>query len=462
MLKRNRKIFVLLFLIIALHGQAEDKNKSKDNLSPILKEWKATLLYGIDTEILDVVKKIRETKERSLDIELLTVLKESKNNEVKKSILDYFTEEENTSALEYSINLLDTYDDEPVELVMSVLSYTGSIASKNKKILDVNLKEKLLKDLKDIIDNATTNLASLAVRTLGKAGYKNENEYLLKKLDDTETDEKIKPEIILALGNMKSEKAVDKLIEILKNTDNSRIERMYASSALGMIGDKKAAGILRKTFSSKDALLRIYAASALSKLEYSEETVKLLIEGLKDSNWKVRVECAKALGAGGSKSAIDILEYKVEHDPEKKVQIESIRALGMIKGKKVMAFLKSVFENENRGFYIREEALQLLVDNYFNDSISGIEKIVKTSTQSYNKVFIEHVARIVSLKEEKKSKGLLVMFLNSSDPIVRIYGLRGVANNKLKELLKIVKSISESDPNSAVKKEALSAIEKLK
>ncbi len=462
MLKKLKIIYILLFLVSLLNLSAEGRDTKKEKLTPVLKDWKDTLLYGIGSEVMDVIKRIRESKERSLDKELLTVLKESKNIEVSKLILNYFEVEKNYSALDYATKVLDKYDDKPEELVISTLSYIGLIAKSRGKESDTKLREKLKKDLINIIDNGSTGLAALAIKTLGSLKYSDQAEYLLKKYNDSETDEKLKPEIILALGNMKSEKAVDELIKIVKDKDNDKILRMYASNALGMIGDKRAIPVLQQSFDDKNALIRVYAASALSQLEQSKDTIDLLIQGLKDSNWRVRLECAKALGKISAKAAVNILEYKVKHDPVKKVQIEALRTLGKIGGKEVTDFLKRIFKNKNQAVFIREEALSLLTDKDFVNSKKVIKEVLENSSKIYDKIFIQRIARIVSLKETKDSGDLLQYFIRSNDPIARIYALRGIAKNNLKKLYSTVQDLSENDPVKAVKKEALSVLKKLK
>ena len=117
---------------------------------------------------------------------------------------------------------------------------------------------------------------------------------------------------------------------------------MYACDSLGKIQDDRAIPVLKKAFSEKDALIRAYAAHALASFNLSS-VIDVLIQGLKDSNWKVRFHCTTALANKDAIAAVDILKYKAKKDPVDKVRIEAIKTLGEIGTKACFDFIRELF-----------------------------------------------------------------------------------------------------------------------
>ena len=71
-------LILILFFVYSPMGVFSEKSgntgtgKKDDEKTSQLKEWRDTLRYGIDTEVLDVIKKIKESKETALDKDMLS------------------------------------------------------------------------------------------------------------------------------------------------------------------------------------------------------------------------------------------------------------------------------------------------------------------------------------------------------------------------------------------------------
>ncbi len=456
---------VIFLFGVNLYAEADNdkgKDTEKEKLKSQIEEWRETLQFGIDSEIIDVIKKIKELKERSLDELLLEIFKSTTNDDIKRALIDIFAEEKNIDAYDGIVKILANFDEETNNTVLSALNYIRALSNDIKKG-KLNKKLGHLKEvLRDIIDYGDKAVASSAVRILGVVGDKSIVEYLLEKYEDSEVRESIKNSIVLALGDLKSKKALDKLIEIVKNRDESRVLRMYACESLGKIGDKKAIPAIQSVFHEKDALLRAYAASSLAMFEINDKTLHYLMDGLKDSNWRVRVQSAKALAKVKSAKAIPILRYKVLKDPIKQVKVESLKALGAIDGKKAEKIIVEVFKNKKVNYILREEALRLLAGKNLDNYVSVVKEVLNGLNPKYDSKFIQGIARIVAQTKSKKSKELLMGMFDSNDPVVRIYGIRGAVLNKFSDMRDIILRLSEDDPVQSVKREALSALERLK
>ena len=74
---------------------------------------------------------------------------------------------------------------------------------------------------------------------------------------------------------------------------------------------------------------------------------------------------------------------------------------------------------------------------------------------------LEMTARVMSAASGPEVRDSLLRFLESANPVVRIYGVRGIAGNSFTDLRDRIRQISEKDPHPAVQREAAKALEKM-
>ena len=445
----RRLILLSIVLFITLPpGISGENDLEKEEIRPITEDWKETLLYGIDSEIMQVIEAIKDTGEHSLDKELLSTLKESVNSKVQRSILEYFSQAEYKGAEDTALSLLSDEDIENTELIISLIHYLSSIDS-----------AKSCRTLINFIENEDQSVVRAAINALGKTGDTGIGALLLDKLEDRDFSERLKADIILALGELNYGKATEALISIANNRDEERIRRMYACTALGKIGDSKAVPILRSLFSEKDSLIKMYAASALSSFDMNE-VQDLLIQGLKDSNVKVRIASAKALAHRDAKKAVKILIYKAKNDPEKQLRIQAIKTLGEIGTKEACNFLRDLYQDRKVSLLYREIALTTLAENDLRASIKVINRVMDEEWNNKDQKVLEFTGKKLSQVQDNGLKSIFTTYLESKNISLRIYGIRGIALNGFTDLRGKIKRVSEEDPHPAVRKVALSALEK--
>lgn len=138
-----------------------------------------------------------------------------------------------------------------------------------------------------------------------------------------------------ALGNIGDVKAVEPLIEALKDKNEEEGVRWVATKALGNISGavEQLIEVLKKT---EEAKAREYAANALGNIG-NAKGVDPLIEALKDKNneFRVRMNAAKALGKIGDVKAVEPLKEAQKDD------IEAVRENAKAAREKIEAKQKS-------------------------------------------------------------------------------------------------------------------------
>jgi HEAT repeat protein len=212
-----------------------------------------------------------------------------------------------------------------------------------------------------------------------------------------------------------------------------------------------------------DALIRLYAASALSHFGL-DEVFPNLIQGLRDENAKVREQSAKALARqlSGSQAgtAVPILSYKAEFDPEPIVRIASIQALGAIGGDAPNTTLLKIYSGADHPLDSREAALGILAAKSLSSSLESIRAVIAREWGSFDTRVLQSTARVLSTVKGSDLKDIFARLLDSPDPVVRSYSVRGIAANGFSDLKDRVKKMSEQDPNPGTRREAALSLAK--
>lgn len=181
-------------------------------------------------------------------------------------------------------------------------------------------------------------------------------------------DEDVRWNAAEALGNIRSEAAVQLLFDALKNEDED--VRSNAANALGKTGSKKAVKPLIDALKDENEYVRKEAAEALGYIE-SERAVQPLIDALRDENEHVRSAAAYSLmiinREIAEKSLIDILK---DGNEDLSVRRDAVTVLKDIESEKaVQALVNALKDKELRciaslelGYLESKTAITLLID----------------------------------------------------------------------------------------------------
>jgi len=443
-LKRAGIIILLTFFLVPL--PAVDK-EGEEEIKPLDQERLETIQFGIDSEIIELIKNLKEEKNIDFNNELINLLEESANIQIKEQILAFFTETEYKKADHIALDILNTYDEDHASLVTAAIKYAALTESKD--VLDA---------VAGLMESDDTSVASAAIRTIGRSGM-HEYQYLLQQYyEDDDYPEEIKADIILALGDLKTVEAVPFLIELLENEDEEQVIRRYACDSLRKIGDPAAIEPLLQAYEDEDVLLRSYVMYALSGFE-GEKIEKILIQGLRDSYIRVRISAARGLGDKKAKAAVPILIYKAKKDPEQKVRVEALKALGQIGSRESLDFIQDILKSEKSNPTQRVTALYIAVDKDLDNSIKLLEELIEKEWEKKDSRFLDYIAKQLSLQENGRLKKIFSHFLDHPSFTMKLYGLRGIKRNNFTDLKEKVRPLSEEGNHSLVRKTALSVLE---
>jgi HEAT repeat protein len=424
-----------------------------DEQAQAVERVRQTLLYGIDSQVLEAVQRIASSRDGRFTKELAIVLSDTRSADLKKAILGVFDDQGLKEGEAVARQIVGDTEHPTGDLLVEAIHYLSVIKAAGLAPLLIPL-----------IDSPDAAVASTAIRTCGTTGDAACAAALETKLRSQDFPDARRPDVILALGELKDQKAVDDLIAIAKNTDDDKIQRVYAADALGKIGDARAMPVLKAMFDEKDALVRAYAASALAHFSVTD-VFPMLIQGLKDDDWKVREQCAKALmgtlSPGEADTALPILEYKARYDPISQVRVAAIKAIGAMGGTRGDDTLAMLYQRAGIPPETRENALKTLATRSLSRAIDAAKAVLAAEGKGVDQRSIEATARVLSEVQGAGLKDIFTTMLSSADAVVRAYAVRGIGTNGFSDLKDRLKDMAQKDPSPLVQREAEKALAKL-
>lgn len=447
MRKRTSLYFMLLLIVVIPVFSQDTTDESDEDDEKTISKYETrreVLLYGIDSGVLELVSKLKAEKNTQHEKELVDVLERTIHTKLKTAILELFTETSMTGAKGYALDVLEDPYDEDDSVIISCIRYLSEIKVAEAHSLYV-----------DILEMENEMLVSAAIRALGLSQDESFGPVLLTYLDEYDNDGNLKNAVIKAIGNLQYNKALDELIDILQNEYEEKSPRWNAAESIGKIGGEKALQTLINMYSDEDANLRSHIIKALGN--FNDKSVQpVLIEALRDSFWRIRVNAAKSLGETGNPDAVPILKYKAEKDPEKNVQYAAITALARIGTNEALFFLiESIIKNKRKGLATRETAFKAILDNKPKGNITNImDYLIKEEWNHEESRILEKAAHHLSFTKAPVARHVVEKLVSHPYFIIQIYGIRIIGLNRL-GMTGVLKKMSDNTSiHPAVSQEA--------
>lgn len=410
------------------------------------KARKETIRFGTDAEILQLLKTIEEEKLDSYDGDLLALLDSSKNAKIKEALLRYFESGNKEGAEKIALRMVVERDLEPNTVVDAAIAYL----SKKKSSAAAS-------GLRDILDAEESRFVVAAARALGSCGSESDVDFIVDYFDTRNPTDATKQELIYSLGELKSKKAAGFLESIVANQDERPGRRMIAVEALGKISDPRSVPIIAAAFNEPDANLRVFVITALGKFPASAEVKQTIIEGFRDSFYKVRSAAAAAAASLKLGEAVPFLQYRANRDEVPTVREEAVRALGAIADSEAVDALEKLFMDTAASDRVRQESAGALLAI---DADRQAEKIIAAldKAKEEKKMPLYHgLAKKLTEAKSKSLEDLARRLIASSDSIDKHYALDIVIMNGIRSLDEKIQPLAE-DKNVALARKARKAL----
>jgi HEAT repeat protein len=415
-----------------------------------------TLRYGTETEISALIQAIRNEKGSNLDKELINLAEISRNKSILSSIFSFFAETEKQGLEERAVRAIGERDDEANETVLAAVDYLGKL-----KVPEAT------PSLRELIDSGESRFIGAAIRALGRtssgegSSLSDETaEYLEDYYTNRKPEDENRREIIAALGETGSGKAVPFLSEIAANSEERVPLRIAALEAISKIADPRGLPAVIEAVSSADPNIRSSAITALGPFS-GDEAEKAILEGFRDSYYRTRIGSAQAAGKRKLEAAVPYLRYRAENDDVPAVKDEAIRALGAMDSGGSRDILESLFKEQRNSDRVRILAAEILVQNdgaYTPALIAELDEAKrKNQTPLYNGFL-----KILGTARSSSLEDLARRFIASGGVIEKSLALDIAVNNEFRGLGEDIRTLlDEKKNNPSLVRKARATLEKL-
>lgn len=439
-------VLLLVLVILPVYFIMPQEN---NDITSLRKTREDKLAYGLNSEISELIKELTEEKDTSYNAELIKLFGTTRNISIQKDIINYFTVIESDLLMDEAVKKIQNRNEENKAVVVNAIRYFS--------VLNKSSAEELYPLL---LEDNEADYRLEAVKAICETGDKKYTEKLIEIYEKEET-EAVKLQILLDIGKLKDSSSSEFLRNIASDKEMEKTYRQYAINSLGQIADEDNFDFLLSAFSEADPYIRIYALAAISRYD-RKEADDIILESLKDENWRIRKEAATAAGSRKNSNYTDILIYRIENDPEEIIRIEALKALAETGGKEAMDYIKSKAEDSRTSFKIRKLAFMLSIEKNVSDSLKMIDTVFEKEWNSPNKTLIENFCSELSKIEDPSLEIFFERMLGHSSVVVKISGIRGIRINKISSLKDKIKIISEDKSQSlSVRNAALAALEEL-
>jgi len=215
--------------------------------------------------------------------------------------------------------------------------------------------------------------------------------------------------------------AVEGLITIASNENETETARVNAISVLGIILDKRAVVPLIATLKDQNKAVRATSATTLGVIKDRRALVPLM-DALQDSDVVARINAATALGLLADKTATQsLLAILNNKDEREKLRTAALDSLGLIKDTTSLEPILKILIDEYEKDGIRKSAataLRLMENAYPSEAVIALLKgelvypiimpekgtVTKWLKEKGDDDFIRNVTPLVQIKTDKGSK----------------------------------------------------------
>lgn len=440
--------FLCLWLILILtigHGSfvysqdQEDEHKRRLDV----------LRYGIETQVIELITTLKSEKNKDYINDLLPIYDSVTSPRLRSAILDYYGQLELDVAASRAAGIIATRDELPDSLVGSAFSYLLGLKS-----------DAAIEHARRILEDDERKYLGAAIKILGVTGTEDDVQLLRTLYESSSSDPAIKQEILLAFGKMRAESSFELLASIATDENAGKIERMYACTALGDLGDPRAVPVLINASVSGDPNVRANAIGALQNFE-GKDADNAILQGLRDQHVAPRAAAVKAAEKKQIQAAIPFLEFRIKSDPERSIKDAAIVALASVGGKEGLEFLTIFLEDAKSPLAHRASAFVAILTHGSAADLDRAMAVIQAAAAEKDKAVFLALARASMASNAPQVVKVARFLLSDSDHLIRLGAIAWAERNKAKELIPELSAMAESDPVESLRKRVATTIERI-
>lgn len=399
----------------ARHPKSPDAEKSraasekdKDDADEKRRE---TIQFGTESEIVSLVQNLIANDDPRYSDELYDVFGKSRSPAAREKILEYFAKFEDPCLEDYAVTILNDPYDERNSTVEQAFRYVAAVKTKAA-----------VPAVAALLESEKESYFLPALTALGEIGGEEEAKYLVDFLERSDLTTPQRQQLMRVLGKLQAVETWDSLVEIAQDEGENGFVRAYAAEAIGAMKKPESVEILAKLFESSDANLRCYVIKGVSNLEGGEAN-DLVIQGIKDSQYKVRLEAISAVEKMKISQAVPYLIYRAKNDSERQVQNKSYETLAKLGTSECNSFLFEQLADKKTSDTVKYTVAEILLKH----TKSGRSEIAKLASElvkdERQKPFCITIGKLLTKYPESAFASVCEEYLSAKDSAVCAIGL---------------------------------------
>lgn len=423
----------------------EDKKIEKKETQESEREKEVnTLNYGLDTEIITMLEEFMANKTFYYLDELEGILERTRSVALREKIIAYFTAAEDGRIEDYALEIIEDPFDTRNSTVDLLFKYVSKL-----KIEDAGpFARKLLEDeYMEYFDGA--------LEAIAEVGTAEDAQFLAEFINREDLSVAQQQSVMKALGRLKAVETWDALVEIAQNEDKNTFVRMYASEAIGAMEKSESVEVLASLFESSDPNLRASVIKGVSNFPSDDTARALIIEGIKDSHYKVRLESIAAVKTHGIKDAAAHIVFRAKNDPETAVKYACYEALGILGDQEGISYLQDLIKEKYVGDSIKVKASEALLAYGSSSATESVIALARESLADKKKLHLRYaLGKLFASTENSDFADICREYLASTDVATVGTGLDIYERNHFSSVRQAVEDIANAEKNSSNKTKA--------
>ncbi|MBR1911701.1 MAG: HEAT repeat domain-containing protein [Treponema sp.] len=419
-----------------------DKNPERAEQSYI-DECNDTFKYGIEDQIIDSITTLTVEEDPRFADSLYDLFQESKSTNVKIKILGYFAKLKDPCLEDFAVSIINDPYDEKKSVVEACFPYLSAAKSSSA-----------VPGLVDLMEKEDGEYFNSALTCLGEVGSNEEAVFVAEYMDRDELTVAQRQSLMKVLGKLKAVETYDKLVDIVQNEDEDSYVRMYAAEAIGAMQMDGAEEILLDLFEDDNPNLRVYVLKGLSHFT-DQEAKNVIIQALRDSHYKVRMEAVSAVESQKLSEAVPYLIYRCKDKGEEQVvKDKCYTVLSDFNTQEGNSYLVGLITDKKTGDSIKGKVAVALLKNNYVGSEEIIELARNTLKTEIHKNLRYQIGKEFAKYDRPEYEAICGEFLVHKDVFTQGTGLDMYAKAKYASLTSQVEKIAQGTKKNANAKKA--------
>ncbi|MBO5137372.1 MAG: HEAT repeat domain-containing protein [Spirochaetaceae bacterium] len=402
------------------------------------------LRYGLDDEIVKMLDGFMKEEKYPYLEQVFNLFQRTRTTSLREKIIMYFTEAKDPSLVDYTLMILEDPFDEKTSTVSLLFKYASAI-----KLTEA------APFAKSLLENDNTEYFDSALSSLAEIGSPDDAVFLATYLERDDLSTAQRQSVMKALGKLKAVETWDQLVSITQDEDENTFVRMYAAEAIGAMEKPESVSILVDLFESTDPNFRTSVVKALGHYPNDESAVSTIIEAIRDSHYKVRLEAISSIKQMNLLQAAPYVLYRAKNDPESTVKYACYDLLAELDYKDGIEYLKSLLKEKNIGDTAKAKVAEALLKQGSQSSVDAVIELAKETLADDKKKQLRYaLGKLFASNENPAYDEICLAYLQSDDVSTVGTGLDIYAKNRFPSVTLEVEKLADSEKNSVNKTKA--------